>query len=162
VLRFEPGSKRMCVLDLSASQTFSVPRLDTQISATDETSSVEATPRDPGDLSEEEPTPNKSNGSPNGMPRLRKVNRQDSTAVPGLRRRNTMTTEMGEELPTPKEAQNLDNDDDKYKKKSKRNRATEDMEDVNYQHLAIIFTCIAVVFIGIPWIADFFGHGTLY
>ena len=156
MLRFEPGSKRMCILELKASSQKDVPTFDTQISATDETSSVEATPRTPRDA---QITPRRDNSS-GAMPRLRKYNRQDSlTNGPALKRRNTLTAEAGGEDDAP---ELLDNDDDKYRPKfGNRRRKQQQLED-NWVHITIILVFIAFSFVGIPMAIEYFGLPSPY
>lgn len=159
ILRFEPGSKRMCILELKASPPKEVPSFGTQISATDETSSVEATPRTPrGDEGQKTP---RLDVSAQTMPRLRKYNRQDSQANgPTPRRRNTVTAEAGGSDPVPEV---LDNDNDKYRPKigSKRRKQKQELED-NWVHISIILVFIAFSFIGIPMAIEYLGLPSPY
>lgn len=165
VLRFEPGSKRMCLLETvtSKSEPTALP-FETQISATDETSSVEATPRTPREEDTEEKTTDKSNGS---LPRLRKMNRQDSTKPP-MKRRNTLTQEMGassDDLQAQFHEQlqkDLDNDNDKYGPKKRRHRKWDNEPDLNMTHISILFLFIGFAFVGLPWFIQWLGHAAPY
>jgi len=160
-LRFEPGSKRVCVLDLVGQKVNVPPLYMTQISATDElsaSSSVENTPREPAspredaDLMPTGRSPDALRGET--IPRLRRGLSQNG-GPPPLKRRNTLTTEMGGVAPPQ------DIDEDKYKKKEVRvkRRRGEEEDEMNWTHIGIIFAFIAFALIGVPWLFD---TGQLY
>lgn len=171
ILRFEPGSKRICILEPKSRKItpLDVTSLTTQLSATDETSSVEATPRTPRDTDEEEERDiilNKENGLVRGdtIPRLRKYNRQDSLAErPTVKRKNTLTTEMGGDISEILQDGPVDNDDNKYGAKKRWNKSREEEEgDANWLHIAILFIFIAIAFVGVPWLFQWLGHPSPY
>lgn len=157
----------MCILNPVRDRRVNVdnlPSYDTQVSATDETSSVEVTPRAPREEKAEVITPSKQNGSGEGdtIPRLRKYNRQESlTSRPQTKRRNTLTTELGMQLKDGVDEGNVDNDDNKYGAKKGKARKEQE-EDADWLHLAIVVLCIIFSFIGIPWIIELAGHPSPY
>ena len=154
-LRFEPGSKRMCILEAvhNLNSTAPPPSFETQLSAADETSSVEATPRTPR-FDETEQNGFVSDGT---MPRLRKFNRQDSSR-PQVKRRNTMTQEMGMKDHEVTDAI-LDNDDNKYGTKKKKKP---EEEDPDWVHLVIIVVFMLFGFFGIPQLIALTGNTSPY
>lgn len=159
ILRFEPGSKRLCVLDMVSGRPpkLTIPGFGTQVSATDETSSVEVTPRTPDgdtDSLKDLMMDSSDRGVSNGIPRLRRKPVDDSVTLKLSSRRDSLTTEAGNQ-----QSQEHDNDDDKYgpKKQVRKRRAARDdgdEEEMNWFHVGIIFVFIAIGLIFVPVFLD--------
>lgn len=157
IIRFEPGSKRICVLDIVARRPSltSLPGFKTQLSAADETSSVEPTPTTTprkeyvDELGTDEALKSKqSNGWSESMPRLRQVSVSEAQARMTWPRRSSMVSE-----PTSD-----DNDDNKYKPKRNRRNRHDDEDELNWFHVGLIFMFMAIALIIVPILIDRFHH----